>query len=104
MSKKNSSEKLIDKLCMLCGVTENLTLHHLHSQKREIKEANKLGIINHSGECIPLCRDCHNKIEFLQHQKNFLKKINKHIKELKTIITILSHNQFNYLNEKNKKT
>lgn len=62
--------------CWLCGSLENITAHHLKvAETRPKKVREKLGIILYNGEVIPVCRDCHDRIEEAKTIINYAKKM-----------------------------
>ena len=57
------------KVCLLCGNSDNLTIHHLKSQTRKSRFRKQLGIILCNGECVVLCRECHDLIEYIKSMR-----------------------------------
>jgi hypothetical protein len=98
-----SEKKLKGQLCWLCGNENNLTLHHLNSPETKPKEKREdLGIILFGGECIPLCRTCHVKIEFLKQKRDTLKEIASGLARAKQGISALIKEEFYYASEEEK--
>jgi len=98
MSKQTSSSKLKGHLCWLCGSEDNLTLHHLKTpETRPAKKREELGIILYNGECIPLCRNCHVKIEFLKQKRDTLKGIVSGLSKAKQSVSALIKEEFYYI-------
>ncbi len=91
-------QKLEGKLCFLCGRTDELTLHHLKTPvTRSKKEREELGIIIHRGECIPVCRVCHRKLEFVKKERDTLKNLSKSLAKAKGVVSLLMSKEFNYV-------
>ena len=97
MTGGKSGKKVEGKLCLLCGNTDNLTLHHLKHETRPKKEREELGIILHNGETVPLCRTCHVKIEFLKDKRDTLRGLAKGITQAKQSISTLMREEFYYM-------
>lgn len=91
-------EKLKGKLCFLCGSEDELTLHHLRTPKmRTLKEREKLGIIINRGECIPVCRICHRKLEFVKKERDTLRELAKGLAKAKQAVSNLFNKEFEYV-------
>jgi len=95
--------KLKGHLCWLCGSEDNLTLHHLKSQPRPRERREELGLILYKGECIPLCRTCHVKIEFLKQKRDTLKGIVSGLSKAKQSASALIKEEFYFVNEDRSK-
>lgn len=74
---KNHSRfyRLFKTECIICGIKENLTFHHIDKTKKkhnisEMKKCLPAKIIDEILKCVVLCRDCHDKVEDSQNEKN----------------------------------
>lgn len=86
-TKEKKEKKLKGQFCWLCGSEENLSVHHLNSEKVKPRERREeLGIFLLKGECIPLCVTCHRELELVQNQRKLLKKLVKVFKEAINLI------------------
>ena len=76
LSKLNhQKEKRLFDICWLCGTMEDITPHHLSKSDlkpelmKRIKEG-KLMAHHLDGEpCIPLCKECHDSVEYYKMMK-----------------------------------
>ena len=52
-NQNREGEEVMDRQCKKCGITENLTRHHIKPRSK----GGKNNILNY----ITLCRECHDK-------------------------------------------